>query len=119
MLHERRMPSLLFDNDGTTPVFCAETVVCPPQMGRFVVGVVSPSTRMDAIVTGKTAQVLIPRSLTQVSQGRVAIWVVNDRKLPVILQQGVHIAFVEKIDKVFESADCPGSMLGNDLGNES
>ncbi|XP_037779697.1 uncharacterized protein LOC119576182 [Penaeus monodon] len=120
LLHERRMPKRFSDIEGTTPVFCLETLVCPPEMGRFVPGVVFDKSRMDAIVTGKTAQVLIPRSLTQVSEGQVSIWVVNDRKFPVILQQGAHIASLESIDQVFESTrgDFYDSGFGNDFSNE-
>lgn len=43
-----------------------------------------------AMVTGMTAQVLIPRSLVKVIGERVQIWDVNDSNKPVILQQVTH-----------------------------
>jgi len=58
---------------------------------------------MVAMVTGLTAQVLIPRSLVNVSGERVKIWVVNDRNKPVILQQGSPVAQMELTDEIFES----------------
>jgi len=104
VLSMRRMPMSDASSDGTTPILCLETVVCPPKTGKFISGLVSNEAgTMVAMVTGLTAQVLIPRSLVNVSGERVKIWVVNDRNKPVILQQGSPVAQMELTDEIFES----------------
>jgi len=103
ILSKRRMYNQPKEADSTTQVMCAETVVCPPETGKFIIGLVPDNIQMVAMVTGKTAQVLIPRRVTQVSGGKLSIWVVNDHKYPVILKQGVNIAVIEGIDQVYES----------------
>jgi len=104
ILSKRRMYNQPKEADTTMQVMCAETVVCPPETGKFIIGLVPDNIQMVAMVTGKTAQVLIPRRVTQVSGGKLSIWVVNDHKYPVILKQRVNIAVIEGIDQVYESS---------------
>lgn len=61
--------------------------MCPPDAGKFVVGVVLNILKTVAMIMGKTTQVLLPCSITRVSGGQVSIWIVNDHKYPVILKQ--------------------------------
>lgn len=90
--------------EGITPVFCAETIVCQPGSGMFITGVVSRDFPASIVqVAGKTAKVLIPRSIVQVTDGSVPIWVVNDRYQPVIFPQGSCIAQLEAVNEVYSN----------------
>lgn len=59
------------------------SIVCQPGSGMFIKGLVSRDFPASvAQVAGKTAKVLVPRSIVQVIDSSAPIWVVNDRCQP-------------------------------------
>lgn len=71
-----------------TPVLCAETVVCLPNTGMFVSDIVAnEASTAVAMVTGLTTNILIPRSLVELTGDQIRIWIVNDRHMPVTARE--------------------------------
>jgi len=105
---------------------CARRVTCPPRAGRFVRCLVNGLKGGLACVESDTAKVLVPRSLVDLSQPEVDVWVVNDQTVPVEIEQGFvlcYAAIVEvslnRLEYDAESMDKDSGVNPEDVGSSS
>ncbi|ROT64520.1 hypothetical protein C7M84_017548 [Penaeus vannamei] len=105
---------------------CARRVTCPHRAGRFVRCLVNGLKGGLACVESDTAKVLVPRSLVDLSQPEVDVWVVNDQTVPVEIEQGFvlcYAAIVEvslnRLEYDAESMDQDSGVNPEDVGSSS
>ncbi|XP_063615437.1 uncharacterized protein LOC134788475 isoform X1 [Penaeus indicus] len=95
-----------------------QTMICPPKSGCFVKTMVSREfTHPYGFVQGKTAKVLVPRTVIAVNNDSASVWIINDKTHPVTLQMGMKLASVSEIDSVYsynDSVNIPGDAEHSD-----
>lgn len=94
------------------------TMTCPPKSGCFVkTKVPKEFANPCGFVQGKTARVLVPRSIVTVNDDSALVWIINDKTRPVTLPVGMSLASVSGIDNVYsnnDSVNIPGGAEHSD-----
>ena len=81
-------------------------VVCPPKSGVFVKAKV-PHTFIGecAMISGAMDQIIVPRSLVNVNDHMINVWVVNPGNRPYLLKAGARVATVSEVAEVVAMGD--------------
>lgn len=95
------------DNNNFSPSLCvSRSVICQPKSGCFVNTTVSSEfDEPIGLVQGRTARILVPRSVVSVTKNSASVWVVNDKPHPVLLKEGMKLASVNVVNDIYVNSN--------------
>jgi len=94
-------------NKFSQSVLCvSQSVICQPKSGCFVsTTVTNDFNNPVGLVQGRTARVLVPRSIISINNNSASVWVINDKPHRVTLKEGMKLASINMVSDVYANSN--------------